>query len=107
MFPARLRGDITYSSKLPLPLRNRLAKRYTLRTRPNWVRRIFDVRTVHKLAIPRKYSRPDAELRIRAIRRRFGGRTTLAQCAELGGSYLVGLADLGNDAGIAGLLDGG
>jgi hypothetical protein len=99
--PTRARGrrDIRrngHSLELLMPLRNRLPKRYTLRTRPYRVRRILNIRTIDILAVFRDYRGPNAELGVRAVCGSFGGRAAGVQSVELGGAQGIGFAGLGD-----------
>ena len=79
-----------------MPLRNRLPKRYTLRTRSYRIRRILNVRAIDILAIFREYRGPDAELGVRAVGCGFRSEAAGVQGVELGCGYGICFACLGN-----------
>jgi hypothetical protein len=81
-----------------MPVRNSLPKCHALGTCPYRIRSILHVRAVNILAIFREYRGPDAELGVRAVCRRFGGRAPGVQSVELGcgyGEVFAGLEDMG------------
>lgn len=86
-----------------MSLRNSFPKRYTLRTRPNWICTILHVRAVNMLAIFGEYRSPDAELGVRAVCCGFRGRAAGVQGVELGCRYGVGFAGAGDVGFIIGL----
>jgi hypothetical protein len=90
-----------------MPVRNRLPKRHSFRTRPYWVRCILNIRAVDILAIFSENRGSDAELGVRAVGCGFRVAAAGVQGVELGGGYGVCLTGLENVRFVGGLEDSG